>query len=281
MCSWRGSGLYAPCKGREGTICSIAFVKDVLYPYFTKALPQYLTTHWTDPTIQTLLPKLPSNVAHTPEALQAHFLDLVARDIKDPVLKELQGHIWTKGYTTTALTAPLYPDVIPFFHALRARVRPRTTTLAIYSSGSVQAQKLLFAHIDSTSFPPSHSESPSQPQDNKNNNKSKDITPYFHPHFYDTQNAGPKTDPASYTRILHSLGTTTSNTTTTTTTAAAAAAADKVTFFTDNPAEADAAQAAGLYVIVLVRPGNAVLGEGVRGRFACVEGFEGVLEGVV
>jgi enolase-phosphatase E1 len=57
-------------------------------------------------------------------------------------LKDLQGRIWRSGYNRGELIAPLFDDVPD---ALR-RWHQRGLTLAVYSSGSVAAQELLYGH---------------------------------------------------------------------------------------------------------------------------------------
>ena len=69
----------------------------------------------------------------------------IDQDRKHTALKALQGLVWEAGYADGDFTAPLYPDVAPAlrdWHVAGHR-------LAVYSSGSVPAQKLLFAHTDS------------------------------------------------------------------------------------------------------------------------------------
>jgi enolase-phosphatase E1 len=63
-------------------------------------------------------------------------------DRKQPALKELQGLVWEEGYRSGAFRGHLYPDVVPFWELVRAA----GMQLAIYSSGSVQAQRLLLEH---------------------------------------------------------------------------------------------------------------------------------------
>lgn len=60
-----------------------------------------------------------------------------------PALKNLQGYLWEDGYKTGAYATPLFADVVP---CLRQWSRGGLK-LAIYSSGSVFAQKLLFGHV--------------------------------------------------------------------------------------------------------------------------------------
>ena len=52
--------------------------------------------------------------------------------------------VWEAGYAGADFTAPVYPDASA---ALR-RWHDAGHALAVYSSGSVPAQKLLFAHTD-------------------------------------------------------------------------------------------------------------------------------------
>ena len=63
--------------------------------------------------------------------------------MKVAYLKNLQGYLWENGYKTGAYATPLFPDVAPRLK----QWRNDGLELAIYSSGSVFAQKLLFAHV--------------------------------------------------------------------------------------------------------------------------------------
>jgi enolase-phosphatase E1 len=64
------------------------------------------------------------------------------RDRKSPGLKLLQGRIWERGYDDGTLVGEVFPDVPPAFeHWHSAGI-----DIAIYSSGSVLGQRLLFGH---------------------------------------------------------------------------------------------------------------------------------------
>ena len=65
-----------------------------------------------------------------------------ADDVKTTPLKTIQGMIWRDGFESGAIVGHLYPDAV---EALR-RYRRNGVLLAIYSSGSVAAQRLLFGH---------------------------------------------------------------------------------------------------------------------------------------
>lgn len=79
----------------------------------------------------------------SPETLRAHVEDLTKRDVKVAYHKNLQGYLWENGYQTGAYSTPLFADVAP---ALK-QWKKEGYQLAIYSSGSVFAQKLLFGHV--------------------------------------------------------------------------------------------------------------------------------------
>ena len=98
------------------------------------------------------------------------------QDRKSTPLKSLQGRIWEAGYYSGELQSQIFDDVP---RALR-RLREQQKEICIYSSGSVLAQKLLFAHTE-----------------------AGDLTALIRDYF-DT-NVGAKRDAASYQRIAHSL----------------------------------------------------------------------------
>lgn len=99
------------------------------------------------------------------------------RDRKSTALKSLQGKIWDEGYRSGELRGEVYPDVPPALE----RWRRHGVDTAIFSSGSVQAQQLLFR---STPF--------------------GDLTRFMRAYFDTT--TGPKTEPESYRRIATALG---------------------------------------------------------------------------
>jgi len=64
------------------------------------------------------------------------------QDAKVTPLKAIQGMIWNDGYAAGELRGDIYPDVAP---CLRRWVSGGLR-LYVYSSGSVDAQKLIFGH---------------------------------------------------------------------------------------------------------------------------------------
>ncbi|KAL2260876.1 hypothetical protein VTK26DRAFT_5005 [Humicola hyalothermophila] len=226
----------------EGTVCPISFVKDVLFPYALSALPATLTTSWDDPAFAPYRDAFPAEHATSPAALTAHVQDLMSRDVKVGYLKSLQGYLWESGYRAGALRAPLFPDVAPRLAAWRERDGVR---VMIYSSGSVAAQRLLFRHTDAAA--PAGGAA------------AGDLTPLIDDYF-DTVNAGPKTEPASYEAILarHRY----------------LAPAGEWLFLSDNVREVEAAKKAGMQSFVVERPGNAALSEEDRARHRVIRSFD-------
>lgn len=102
-----------------------------------------LARKWDDPDFQQYREAFPEEHRSTPAALQAHVENLTKRDVKIAYLKNLQGYLWADGYRTGAYSTPLFADVAPCL----SRWKEDGLKLAIYSSGSVFAQKLLFAHV--------------------------------------------------------------------------------------------------------------------------------------
>ncbi|RFU71839.1 2,3-diketo-5-methylthio-1-phosphopentane phosphatase [Trichoderma arundinaceum] len=202
----------------EGTVCPISFVKDVLFPYALQVLPKFLNEQWDEPSFAEYRNAFPEEYRNDTSAFEAHVRDLVARDVKASYLKALQGYLWKKGYESGVLRAPLFPDVPPFITKAHAAGKK----IMIYSSGSVPAQKLFFAHT--TAQPP---------------DMSVLISDWF-----DTVNAGPKTDVASYTTILSQHPD---------------ISPARWIFLSDNLNEVDAARQSGMHGIPAIRPGNAPL----------------------
>ena len=145
----------------EGTTCPVSFVSEVLFPYASASLEPYLEANqgnadiaklmreveiaWREdshPEARGLLQQQDAASTLSVQALSAYLRQLIGRDIKLTPLKDLQGRIWRSGYASGELIAPLFADVP---RALR-HWRDDGFTLAVYSSGSVPAQQLLYGH---------------------------------------------------------------------------------------------------------------------------------------
>lgn len=124
----------------EGTTSAIAFVKETLFPFAAAELDAFLDARGTTPEVAAILAEVAA--AAPGEDPRAALRRWMAEDAKVTPLKTLQGLIWRAGYEDGRLKGHLWPDVAPCLRAwARAGLR-----LAVYSSGSVEAQKLLFGH---------------------------------------------------------------------------------------------------------------------------------------
>lgn len=204
----------------------------------------------------------PAEHATCPAALLAHVRDLTARDVKAPYLKSLQGYLWEDGYRSHAYAAPVYTDVLEFLDrwptnatgtpatvSPQANPAPPPKQVAIYSSGSIFAQKLLLEHVQG----PSSSSSTTNTNPTATLDKRLAIAAYF-----DTVTAGPKQESSSYGTIADAVR----------------RRPAEVLFLSDNVHEVRAALQAGMKSIVVDREGNAPLSEEERREFEVVTSFE-------
>jgi enolase-phosphatase E1 len=131
----------------EGTIGSIAFVRDTLFSYAHAQLPAFLREHSQRPEVAKQLAQVGQARGLAPDDLEGItrvLLDWIEHDRKDTALKTLQGMVWEHGYAAGDFRSHVFPDA----HRQLQRWRERGLRLHIYSSGSVQAQKLYFRYSD-------------------------------------------------------------------------------------------------------------------------------------
>ncbi len=167
----------------EGTVAPIAFVYQVLFPYAREQLPGFLAAHWNEEAVIAARRQIIADAQSTarsiedsPQQIMAEVIRLMEADAKRTGLKQLQGLIWEEGYRLGRLRSELFPDVAPALRQWHASGK----TLAIYSSGSIAAQRVFFRHTD-----------------------AGDLTPLLS-HFFDTT-IGPKRSADSYARIAVEL----------------------------------------------------------------------------
>lgn len=130
----------------EGTTSSISFIKDVLFPYARRELPRFVAVHGDDPEVRRWLDAVATEAggACSDEVVVETLQGWIDQDRKHTALKALQGLVWEDGYRNAEFTAPIYPDAARALRAWHAGGQ----RLAVYSSGSVPAQKLFFGHSD-------------------------------------------------------------------------------------------------------------------------------------
>jgi enolase-phosphatase E1 len=156
----------------EGTTSSIAFVAEVLFPYARARLRDWVAAH-----PDAAAPILAEVQAIEPGDPVDTLIRWIDDDRKATPLKAVQGTIWADGYADGTIRGHVYPDTVDALARWQAAGLP----VHIYSSGSVEAQKLLFRHSE-----------------------AGDLTPYLGEHF-DTR-VGAKREAASYAAIAAALG---------------------------------------------------------------------------
>jgi enolase-phosphatase E1 len=170
----------------EGTVAPISLVTEQLFPYARAHFSTFLAENLTDPQVAADLALLAeenrtdasarrlTGAADSAQVI-AYLLWLMDHDRKSPALKSLQGKIWKAGFESGELKGILFADVLPALERWSSHAQ-----VAIYSSGSVEAQRLLFRY---SSF--------------------GDLSGLIAAHF-DTRN-GAKTDRSSYAAIAAAM----------------------------------------------------------------------------
>ena len=199
----------------EGTITSLSFVKDILFPYSEKNLPKYLEENHKRPEVKSLIKSICEEIGfdHGKTDSLKKIKDILSQwireDKKHTALKTLQGMVWKEGYTNKAFKGHLYSDVPVYFKKWKLA----GFHLGIFSSGSIQAQQLLLGH-----------------------SIYGDMTIYID-HYFDTTIGSKKQieSYASISKIIHSKP-------------------ENILFFSDSIEELTAAQNAGFKTVRTLRP---------------------------
>jgi len=201
----------------EGTLISVAFVREILFPFAKHRLAPFLHERRQDPHVLRWTGICQDVIEHETgsrpayEDLPVLLTGWIDQDRKVAGLKALQGMIWEEGYREGTFAPELYGDVLPALTQWRAR----GIRLGIYSSGSEHAQRLLFAHTN-----------------------VGDVTSMFE-HFFDTR-VGEKQAASSYRTISEQIG----------------MPPDHIFFLSDAETELDAAASVGIRTAHIVRPGT-------------------------
>lgn len=179
----------------EGTTTPVEFVYEVLFPFAREHAADFIRERYDSDEMRAQLDALKAERREDDErgnvppawrddtddarveSATAYVHWLMDQDRKSTALKSLQGKIWEGGYHGGKLKGQVYPDVLPAF----LRWRGARRSIHIYSSGSVLAQKLLFAHTT-----------------------DGDLTPHIEGYFDTT--TGPKKEAASYHSISKQIG---------------------------------------------------------------------------
>jgi enolase-phosphatase E1 len=179
----------------EGTTTPVEFVYEVLFPYARLQLDRFIKENFASAEVSADITALHNEHARDAQRLPApppwrgqssqdqtqsaaaYLHWLMDQDRKSTALKSVQGKIWEEGYRTGDLCGQMYEDVPRAFRRWSEEGRD----IAIFSSGSILAQKLLFS-----------------------NSNAGDLTPFIRAYFDTT--AGPKKESSSYRSIANTLG---------------------------------------------------------------------------
>lgn len=163
----------------EGTTTAIDFVHQVLFPYSRQRMAAFIAENVATAQVGEALAAIRQTLAAengvgaaSEQACVEALLHWIDTDRKHPALKQIQGWIWREGYESGAYRGHLYEDAA---QCLRDWSQA-SFLLGIYSSGSVEAQQLLFRH-----------------------SAYGDLTPLFR-HYFDTA-VGHKREISSYQQI--------------------------------------------------------------------------------
>ena len=164
----------------EGTTSAVSFVFDVLVPYAAKHLPEFVRQNAGRADVAEQLDAVRRD-SDEPQADVERVIEIllgwIAEDRKATPLKAIQGMVWEQGYQAGQLKGHVYPDAVD---ALK-RWHQDGFQLFVYSSGSIQAQKLIFGCSE-----------------------AGDLSPLFSGYFDTT--SGPKREAQSYQRITQAIG---------------------------------------------------------------------------
>lgn len=169
----------------EGTTTPIDFVHKKLFPYAKEKIAEYVRENFPDIQAEIAGLKLEharddayeSHLDETsPESVANYLSFLIDVDRKSTPLKSLQGKIWQKGYENNELKGEVFADVPGALQRWQAEGKK----IAVYSSGSVLAQKLIFE-----------------------NSTAGDLAKFISEYFDTT--TGPKRDAESYEKIAEAL----------------------------------------------------------------------------
>ncbi len=163
----------------EGTTTSISFVVDVLFPYARAHMAEFIKAHANQADVREQLDEVVklAGIDNNIDVITQQLIQWIDEDKKITPLKTLQGMIWKAGYESGDFKGHLYEDVKPNLEKWHAA----ELHLYVYSSGSVEAQKLIFGYSE-----------------------AGDLTPLFSDYF-DTR-IGNKREVSSYKNIIAEIG---------------------------------------------------------------------------
>jgi enolase-phosphatase E1 len=135
----------------EGTTTPIDFVHKTLFPYSRERMAAFVRANFEElnAEVRRLKTEYESDGVYpsafdenSPESVAEYLRFLIDGDRKSTPLKSIQGMIWQDGYASGEIQSEVFGDVPPAFERWSAS----GNQIAIYSSGSILAQRDLFKH---------------------------------------------------------------------------------------------------------------------------------------
>jgi enolase-phosphatase E1 len=161
----------------EGTTSSLSFVHDVLFPLSYERMEDFIKQNWDTDLIRLEIQQLKLQTGKIePDEVITTLRTWITEDRKEGPLKSIQGKIWQGEFESGKIRGQVYPDVPPNFR----KWQNSGIQICIFSSGSTEAQKLLFRYSE-----------------------ANDLSQFIN--FYFDTNTGPKNEPASYKKIASEL----------------------------------------------------------------------------
>lgn len=170
----------------EGTTTPIDFVHKTLFPFAKARIAGFVQENLAELKFEIgqLVAEHADDTEYaselrtdSPNSVADYLKFLIDQDRKSTPLKNIQGMIWELGYESGGLVSETFADVPAAFK----RWKDGGKSIAIYSSGSALAQRLIFKYSD-----------------------QGDLTPFIDKYF-DT-NTGPKREADSYRKIAEEMG---------------------------------------------------------------------------
>jgi enolase-phosphatase E1 len=161
----------------EGTTTSLSFAHEVLFPLSYDQMEVFIKQNWNSDLVRPEIQQIKSQIGNAdPDQVIKTLRSWIKEDRKEGPLKSIQGKIWKDAFESGKIRGHVYNDVPPGFR----KWHDSEIQICIFSSGSIEAQKLLFRYSESGDL-------------------SQFISSYF-----DTT-TGPKKESSSYKKIASKL----------------------------------------------------------------------------
>lgn len=124
-----------------GTTTSLKFVEETLFPYVVKNGEEFLKNNWDDENLKNIISEF--NEKDLDATKTSNLLKQFTKEkSKNQAFKKLQALIIEQGYVKGDFKGHVFSDVNDFLKNVAQK------KVAVYSSGDINSQKLLFKHSE-------------------------------------------------------------------------------------------------------------------------------------